>query len=172
MEGKDFSDGDTDLRESEFVMMYRNKIIGKTLIILKEKEGKKRFLVFPLGLHAAGVIEMAAKNKTTARPMTHDLILSLIDALESEMTRVVMTKVDNDFLHSEIHVRRKDEDRILIGVSDDAMVFALKKGVPILVKGEVLDTFGATFEQIVERGKALNEIDLAVKLTGGKITEA
>jgi bifunctional DNase/RNase len=89
-------------------------------------------------------IQRAVSGEQTERPMTHDLLLTVLDGLGAEVERMVINDVDNGTFYARLIVSMENELGQKIVELDarpsDSMVLTLASGKPIYVSREVLET--------------------------------
>jgi len=117
------------------------------VVILRE-EGGSLFLPIWIGVFEANAIALAAEGVAPRRPMTHDLMRGILEALAARLERVeIHALVEGTFL-ARLRVRTAGEEEALVDARpSDAMALALRTGAPIWAAREVLD-------QAVRRSKA------------------
>jgi bifunctional DNase/RNase len=71
----------------------------KPIILLKEENGE-RFLPIWVGAFEASAIALELVNFRTPRPMTHDLIISIINDLGAKVDFIAVTNIVNSNLKS------------------------------------------------------------------------
>ena len=88
-------------------------------------------------------IQRAVNGEDSPRPMTHDLMLTLLDGLEAEVERVVINEVDKGTFHARLIVSMENElgQKIieLDARPSDSIVLALASGKPVYVTRDVLE---------------------------------
>ena len=72
------------------------------------------------------------------RPLTHDLLLSVIHANECELTRVEITRLADQTFFALLHLTRDDDTLEIDARPSDAIALALRADAPIFVAEEVL----------------------------------
>src|SRR5436190_16911208 len=72
----------------------------RAVVLRDERDG--RILPIWIGPWEADAIEMALQGQQTARPMTHDLALRLLESLGAQVQRVVMTKLAQSTFYAEV----------------------------------------------------------------------
>ncbi|TVP80844.1 MAG: bifunctional nuclease family protein [Puniceicoccaceae bacterium] len=104
-------------------------------------------------------IQRAINGDESPRPMTHDLMLTLLDGLEAEVERVVINHVDQGTFHARLIVSMENELGHKIIELDarpsDSIVLALASGTPIYVARDVMDAVDDMTEilaKILEQG--------------------
>ena len=72
------------------------------VVILKESE-RDRYLPIWIGPAEANAIAMRLQGLTAERPLTHDLMVSVLSALNSSLSRVVVTHVTEGTFHARLY---------------------------------------------------------------------
>ncbi len=80
------------------------------VLLLQESEGLGRTLPIFIGAPEATAIAFALQGMDTPRPMTHDLIRDLLDALGANVIRVVITELRTATYFAEIVLRHGDRE--------------------------------------------------------------
>lgn len=109
----------------------------QALVILADAE-ERRLLPILIGLFEAQSIAMAISGEDIGRPLTHDLLLSIIGATECELSRVEITRLADQTFFALLHLTREDEVLEIDARPSDAIALALRADVPIFVAEEVL----------------------------------
>jgi len=126
------------------VEMELNKIIidekrQEQIIVLKEKDGA-RILPIVIGLLEAAAIKMKIGKVDPPRPLTHDLLKSLIDNLGVKLERVVVDKLLNNTFHAKLVINTGDSQfKYIDARPSDSIALAVRANAPIFVEEEVLD---------------------------------
>ncbi|MGC8741885.1 MAG: bifunctional nuclease family protein [Candidatus Sumerlaeaceae bacterium] len=112
------------------------------VIVLAETEGPRSFPIF-IGANEAAMLDMAVRGHTSPRPLTHDLILNVLEGLGAQLLRVLVTKLENDTFYGALEVQSADGSIVRIDARpSDSIILATKCQVPILVAERVLDEVG------------------------------
>ncbi|MDA8395736.1 MAG: bifunctional nuclease family protein [Candidatus Dormibacteraeota bacterium] len=111
---------------------------GQHVVVLKEKDAE-RFLPIWVGSAEANAIALKMDGIDTERPVTHDLMANMLEALGVTITRVVVSELRNDTFHARILGRVGGRDLELDSRSSDAIALALRVNSPIYVSSEVMD---------------------------------
>jgi len=107
------------------------------VIVLREHDGDRQFPIL-IGINEALAIDRGVKGLQTSRPMTHDLIASIIKQLGSELERIVIHDLRDHTFFAKLVLRRDGE---LIEVDcrpSDAIALGAVGNTPILVEDNVL----------------------------------
>lgn len=125
--------------------MIEMKIYGLALdedsqipvLILKDKE-EKQVLPIWIGAMEAVAISMVLNNVSLPRPMTHDLLLQTIQALDGQVRFVDVVRLHDNTYFAEIEVLQGDKLKRIDSRPSDAIALGLRAQVPIRVSEEVL----------------------------------
>lgn len=106
---------------------------------LDEDAGQARLLPIWIGHPEATAILLAIEGVETPRPMTHDLMQGILDALDAFIERVEITRVEEGTFYAAIVVRGEERTRIVDARPSDSIALAVRTGSPIYVAEDVLD---------------------------------
>ncbi len=108
-------------------------------VILEEINGNRSLPVL-VGAYEAQSIAMAMEFVEAPRPLTHDLIVSLIKKIDGKLTAIKITKIEDGVYFSTIDIQSKIlGHRHIDSRPSDALAIALRMHTPILVAEEVMD---------------------------------
>lgn len=126
------------------IEMELNKIIidekrQDQIIVLKEKEGD-RLLPIIIGFLEANAIKMKVSGVLPVRPLTHDLLGLVIDALEARVKKIVIDKLEDSTFHAKIVLSPKGDDaeKVVDARPSDSIALAVRVKAPIFVEEEVI----------------------------------
>jgi bifunctional DNase/RNase len=112
------------------------------VVILKESE-KDRYLPIWIGPSEANAIAMRLQGLSAERPLTHDLLVSVIGAASAEVSRVVVTHVTDGTFHARLYLELADGGETEVDSrTSDAIAVAVRTGSTIYVDERVLDEAG------------------------------
>lgn len=129
--------------EGPFVEM---KVTGLTIdpftsmpiIILKDLDEKCALPIW-IGLIEASAIATELENIKLARPMTHDLIKSLLDKVGAKLNKVEVHDLSDNTFYARIMLNMRGEDLVVDARPSDAIAMALRAKAPIYVAKKVID---------------------------------
>src|ERR1700681_866576 len=112
------------------ILMELNKIIisemqNKQIIVLKEVDGERQFPIV-IGSAEAYAIDRRLKGIATPRPLTHDLLASVIEQLGGHIERIEINDLQDHTFFAQIHVRQngrmfqidsRPSDAIALGIA-------------------------------------------------------
>ena len=132
--------------------MIEMKVEGLTLdpltnmpiIILKDLTGSKALPIW-VGYFEANAIALEIEKISTPRPMTHDLIKSLIVNLKAEVNHILVNQLKDNTFYAVISLVHGDNKMSIDSRPSDAIALALRTKAPIFVE-----------EQVIEAAKSLD----------------
>lgn len=107
---------------------------------LEDEPGISRLLPIWIGHPEATAILLAIEGVETPRPMTHDLLAQVVDALDTYVERIEITRVDEGTFYAGIVLRSEERSRIVDARPSDSIALAVRTGSPIYVAEDVLDS--------------------------------
>ena len=137
-----------EVRVSELSLDSDNKI---GLVVLKEADGDRRLRIY-IGEAEVLAIAYHLESVPVARPLTHDLLCSVLRALGGNLQKVVITKVEERTYYAELLVRRNGDIIGLDARPSDSIALALRAAAGIFVDEELLNA--ATLEYSQDKAAA------------------
>lgn len=111
------------------------------ILLLREREGT-RYLPIWIGTPEATAIALALEGIETARPLTHDLMKSLLDALGADIERVDVTSLDEGTFFADLVIESDGEEFTISSRPSDAIALATRSGAPVFASRALLDEAG------------------------------
>jgi bifunctional DNase/RNase len=108
------------------------------VLILRETEGD-RVLPIWIGPGEASAIAMQLANMKFSRPLTHDLLASVISGLGGHLIRVVITRVAESTYYAELVIERDDSHVSVDARPSDSIAVALRADARIFAEEELLE---------------------------------
>lgn len=108
------------------------------IVLLRERDGQ-RYLPIWIAAPEATAIAYAQQGVQPARPLTHDLMVTLIEDLGHVLEEVRITKMVDNIFYAVLVL---DGETEISARPSDAIALALRAATPILVSEEVLDVAG------------------------------
>ena len=112
-------------------------ITNMPIIVLREVEGP-RVLPIWVGVFEANAIALQVENVQTPRPMTHDLLKSVIDKLGGHVERIVVCELKENTFYATLHVLSPTGVLEVDARPSDAIALALRSGARIFVDETVI----------------------------------
>jgi len=113
-------------------------IANMPVVILRD-EAEKNLLPIWVGLFEANAIALQMEGVTTPRPMTHDLLKSVIEKVDGGVVRIVINALEENTFYAQIHLRVADRELLVDSRPSDAIALALRMNAPVFVEEEVLE---------------------------------
>ncbi|MFC1517129.1 bifunctional nuclease family protein [Candidatus Margulisiibacteriota bacterium] len=116
------------------------------IVLLRDKE-ERNFLPIWIGMFEAAAIAMELQDFKPPRPMTHDLLVSVIKGVGARVSKVVINEIKDDTFYATIEVRPVVEEGEQVEAEDiviidsrpsDAIAIAVRTKTPIFVSENVM----------------------------------
>lgn len=124
------------------------------VVILKEKMAR-RYLPIWIGPAEADAIAVKLQGVTVPRPLTHDLLSSVIDSLGATIDSIIVNDLKSDTFYAKIILNIDGEQIEIDSRPSDALALAVRADVPIYADEAVLDKAGILLDE--ETGKPVLE---------------
>src|SRR3990172_8408519 len=116
------------------------------VVILKEKDAE-RYLPIWIGPAEADAIAVRLQEVNVARPLTHDLLRSVITSLGATVQRVVVNDLANDTFYARVILSVNGRVLEIDSRPSDAIALAVRVQVPIYAEESVLEKAGVTLDK-------------------------
>ncbi|MGB6873431.1 MAG: bifunctional nuclease family protein [Dehalococcoidia bacterium] len=124
------------------------------VVILKEK-GTNRYLPIWIGPAEADAIAVKLQNVELSRPLTHDLLQSVISTLGASVDYIVVSGLKEDTFYARLALSVDGVKLDIDSRPSDALALAVRVGAPIYAEESVLEKAGIILEE--ETGKPVSE---------------
>jgi bifunctional DNase/RNase len=114
----------------------------ETQIVILRDERTAQVLPIWVGAAEGLAIKQAMDDTPTQRPMSHDLLCSMMEHLSLAVSRVVVTDVKNNTYFASVHLTSQGTERTVDARPSDAIALALRTNSPIFVTANVLQQRG------------------------------
>ena len=111
---------------------------SQPVVVLKQKDAR-RFLPIWIGQFEATAIMMQLQGIEPSRPLTHDLLKSLLDSLGGVVSRGVVNDLEDGTFFARIHMQANGQDLEVDARPSDAIALAVRVGAPIFAAEKVLN---------------------------------
>jgi hypothetical protein len=119
--------------------LMMDPVTNMPIVVLKDVNGSSILPIW-VGIYEANAIALEIEKVTTPRPMTHDLIRTVLTGLETGVQKVVVSELKEDTFYAVIWL---EKDGRLISIDSrpsDALALALRVDCPIYVEDSVLSS--------------------------------
>ena len=135
--------GEASLVEMTVVKVSPYLREDRPLVWLSEKEGEQpRLLPIAIGEFEAAAIQMQLANDEPIRPISYDLLSSMLDCLTMGVRQVVIHNVRRSIYYANVVIEKDHKITDVDSRPSDAIALALRTNSPIFVARELLDKVG------------------------------
>ena len=113
------------------------------IVVLKDDTGKKLLPIW-IGASEGNSIALAMSNVKAARPPTHDILVNILDRLDVEIARVVISDLIDNTFYASLYLLQNNKEFHIDSRPSDAIAIAIRIGAPVFVEEEVLAKQDAT----------------------------
>jgi len=107
------------------------------VIVLKERSGDRQFPIL-IGMNEALAIDRRVKGIRLQRPLTHDLMANIIEHLDADLEKIVISDLRDHTFYAKLIVRQNGNLVEIDSRPSDAIALGVTKPTPIFVEEEVL----------------------------------
>ncbi len=107
------------------------------VVILKDLEGK-RFLPILIGPFEATAIALALEGTAVPRPLSHDLMRSLLETMHAKLEQIVIHDIKDSTFFAKLIVRTNGETQEIDARPSDGIALALRMQAPIFVSDKIV----------------------------------
>jgi uncharacterized protein len=125
-------------QEVAVVAVMTNPETGSPVVVLQGKRDGRTFAM-AIGPAEAVGIALPLAHRTAPRPLTHDLVTTMLGRLGASVSRAVITDFRDDIFYATLYLRAGDAEQVLDARPSDAIALALRAQAPVLVEERVLD---------------------------------
>jgi bifunctional DNase/RNase len=118
-----------------------DRTTNSPVVILREKDGQ-RVLPIWIGPAEASAIAMELQGLKPPRPMTHDLLKTVIQGLGATVQRIRISAIKEKTYFAELWLAREDHVFQLDARPSDSIALALRTHAPIFTESDLLEQFG------------------------------
>ena len=111
---------------------------GSPIVVLHDMDNRKALPIW-IGSAEASAIIRRIENIEVSRPMTHDLIASIVEKTGGTIDRVEINDVEKETYYAIIYIKDKEGNEVEIDARpSDAIAVAIRVDAPIFVTANVL----------------------------------
>jgi len=133
-------------------------LMSQNRVIILRETNTERYLAIWIDAYMAEQITFALQEIEVARPMSHDLMKQILQALNARIIRVEVVELKNEVYYGNLVVETDNGHQINIDTRpSDALALAVRTNIPILVARSVMDEAGIVPEQDISSDQ--EEID-------------
>ncbi len=113
---------------------------GSPIVVLHDKENRRALPIW-IGSAEASSIIRKIENLSVSRPMTHDLIIDIVEKTGYNIEKVEINDVEKETYYATIYLKNDNDEIVEIDSRpSDAIAVAIRVDAPIFVNAKVLST--------------------------------
>ena len=132
-------------------------MVGKQPIVLLRTLDGSKFLPIWIGHPEAAAILMKLQGTPTPRPMTHDLVTSMLGELNAKVEKIAVTELRDNTFFASITVSVNGDEMEIDSRPSDAIALAVRTQAPIFAADDVIEESSIEFEHEVEDNEEVVE---------------
>lgn len=137
------------------------------VVLLKERKGE-RILPIWIGPNEAGAIALELSGMEYRRPLTHDLLKSVMNGLNAVLQKVIVSSLKDSTFYAKFYIQASENEIIEIDARpSDSIAMAMKMKAPIYISDELDDSLielSLTAEESDEDSDTISPLDLKKRL--------
>jgi uncharacterized protein len=142
---------------------------GRHVLVLRESE-RGRLLMIWVGVNEANAIAMKLQGVAPERPLTHDLMVNMLEAMDIRVERIVISDLADETFHARIVLVGADARHDVDARPSDAIALGVRLGSTIFATADVLDRAATSPDTEVEEGEG-EEGDAPRRLSAAALEE-
>jgi bifunctional DNase/RNase len=137
----------------------RVSLMSQQRVVILREVNSDRYLPIMVGIYEAEHLTLALQEVETARPLTYDLFVTILDTLGAEISHVEVVSLDEETYFGNIVISIGGTLHKIDSRPSDAMNLAIRMGTPIFVAEEVLDEAGLIPEENLSEAIPEEEVE-------------
>ena len=130
-----------------FKRIFREPIEDRYIMLLQDNENKERFLQIYIGEREGQNVAAWSKHIETPRPMTYDIIKSIIGLSDHvKLVKIIIDGCNQQVFSAKMVFDVDGEERIIDSRPSDAIAIGLKMDIPIYAESCVLERHGVVVD--------------------------
>lgn len=128
------------------------------IVMLRDIDSEKRLPIW-IGPCEAESITMELQDVEIARPVTHDLLKNVIEAMGGTVSHILINELNEQVFYARLFIDSEGEMTEIDCRPSDAIAVAVRAKVPIFVNEAVMDEAGITPEAEVEEATEEEDVE-------------
>lgn len=118
---------------------------NEQVIVFREKEGT-RYLPVVIGMAEVNAIKLKLSGIKPPRPLTHDLLLQVLEKLGASLEKVVIERLQNNTFYANLYLKIGENGRTICvdARPSDSVALALRAEAPVFATEEIMGQAGVT----------------------------
>ena len=114
--------------------------VSKSPVMILKPVDERKVIPIWIGMNEANAIAMELENVCSPRPMTHDLIHTLMDELSVTVEKVIISDIVENTFYAQLYLHCLAGEKVIDCRPSDGVAVALKNHAKIFVSRQVLET--------------------------------
>ena len=122
------------------VYCVRFDVFNKVPVVLLKDKDEDRYLPIWIGMFEATQIEIALEGVPVPRPMSHDLMKSLLETCDMKLQEIRIHDIIDGTFHAKILLNNTNGEILLVDARpSDAIALSLRTDSPIFVAKKIIE---------------------------------
>ncbi len=117
-------------------------MISQHRVVVLKEDNQERYLPIWIGPFEADAITIGLQSVQMTRPLTHDLLRTVIDRMDAAVSHILVNDLRNDTFYAEIVIEADGRKLNIDSRPSDAIALAVRVNVPIYVAESVMERAG------------------------------
>lgn len=130
---------------------FVSTITGPQAVVFISGDSERMVPIY-IGLAEAISIDIALRNETTPRPMTHDLMKSVMDNFNIRIDRILIDDLDEQVFYARLMLKDTDREIEIDARPSDCIALAVRTSAKIFIDREILDKVAVSKQDIEAAG--------------------
>ncbi len=117
----------------------RVSLMSQHRVVILKDNATDRYLPIWIGPSEADAITVELQHMDVARPLTHDLLRSIIVQMGGDVKYIFINNLEDDIFYARIVIEQNGSEMEIDSRPSDAIALAVRVNVPIYVAKEVMD---------------------------------
>lgn len=128
------------MRELEVAGIAVDEESGGPVLLLRDPTARDYFVPLRVGEAEAVSIMLALRGETPPRPLAHDLLVGVLEALEAVLQEVRLERMEEGICYASLRIRRSSGETVEVDARpSDSVALATRTGSPILIEEPVYE---------------------------------
>lgn len=152
---------ETQLIPVNVMALVEDQVSSSPIVLLHDQQ-MNRLLPIWIGDPEARAIAVALNNTSMPRPLTHKLLINVIESMEGKLSRIVVDRLERNTYLASIYVQTEKKNIVIDARPSDAIALALEAKVPIFVSKAIMDRAAQKnpFPDVLKQEKRAAKINL------------
>lgn len=115
-----------------------NSASGTNPIVFLENDSKKILPIY-IGAMEAFSIQTALEKLPYPRPLTHDLIISVLKEFETKIEKIIIDDLNDGVFFARLIIKKDGEEHEFDARPSDSLALAIRTDAPIYVSNKVME---------------------------------